>query len=305
MAWCDRRKCTHAAPYRAEFAPCQHFHLAHDVLPLQRYLGSKANECVERRTVTETGRFDATTLLSCLCSADRQLGGISVLDRAAGRNNSIRSPTRSSVSNNSGVSTAGAKSSGADAEVVAEVDFNPPASKGYNIRRWSGSARGKQVVERILDHEVETAASESLQTRTGLTRVNYDFSLVGESVLDGRPCYLLGLKPKRKEKDLILGKAWVDKNSFSVLRIEGETAKTPSWWLKSVHVTLAFGDLGGNWLQTSVEAVADVRFLGSHTLTSRILDYRGTDVTASRILPAHLANRRSRTEIAPLLEAPR
>lgn len=199
----------------------------------------------------------------------------------------------------------GAKSSGADAEVVAEVDFNPPASKGYNIRRWSGSARGKQVVERILDHEVETAASESLQTRTGLTRVNYDFSLVGESVLDGRPCYLLGLKPKRKEKDLILGKAWVDKNSFSVLRIEGETAKTPSWWLKSVHVTLAFGDLGGNWLQTSVEAVADVRFLGSHTLTSRILDYRGTDVTASRILPAHLANRRSRTEIAPLLEAPR
>ena len=72
----------------------------------------------------------------------------------------------------------GAKSSGADAEVVAELDFNPPASKGYNIRRWSGSARGKQVVERILDHEVETAASESLETRTGLTRVNYDFSLV-------------------------------------------------------------------------------------------------------------------------------
>jgi hypothetical protein len=186
----------------------------------------------------------------------------------------------------------GAKSSGTDAEVVAQIDFNPPTSKGYNIQRWSGSARGKQVVQRILDHEVETTASDSSQTRTGLNSANYDFTLMGESVLDGRPCYLLGLKPKRKEKDLILGKAWVDKNSFSVLRIEGETAKTPSWWLKSVHVTLGFGDLGGNWLQTSVVAVADVRFLGSHTLTSRILDYRSADVTASRTLPADLANRR-------------
>ena len=186
----------------------------------------------------------------------------------------------------------GAKSSGADAEVVAEVDFNPPTGKGYNIQRWSGNARGKQVVQRILDHEVESASSESNRSRTGLTTGNYDFTLMGESVLDGRPCYLLGLKPKRKEKDLIVGKAWVDKNSFSVLRIEGDTAKTPSWWLKSVHVTLAFGNLGGNWLQTSIEAVADVRFLGSQTLTSRILDYRGTDVTASRTLPAHIANRR-------------
>jgi hypothetical protein len=113
-----------------------------------------------------------------------------------------------------------------------------------------------------------------------------------ESVLDGRPCYLLELKPKRKEKDLIVGKAWVDKNSFSVLRIEGDTAKPPSWWLKSVHITLAFGELGGNWLQTSMEAVADVRFFGSHTLTSRILDYRAADIRASRTLPAHLANQR-------------
>jgi hypothetical protein len=186
----------------------------------------------------------------------------------------------------------GAKSSSADAEVVAELDFNPPTGKGYNIQSWSGNARGKQVVQRILDHEVETASSEDNQARTRLTTGNYDFTLTGESVLDGRPCYVLGLKPKRKEGDLIFGKAWVDKNSFSVLRVEGDTAKTPSWWLKSVHVTLAFGDLGGNWLQTNIEAIADVRFLGSHTLTSRILDYRGADVTASRTLPAHLANGR-------------
>jgi hypothetical protein len=86
----------------------------------------------------------------------------------------------------------GAKSSGADAEVVAEVDFNPPTGKGYNIQKWSGTARGKQVVQHILDHEVETASSESNQARTGLTTGNYDFTLMGDSVLDGRPCIYWG-----------------------------------------------------------------------------------------------------------------
>ena len=47
----------------------------------------------------------------------------------------------------------GTKSSGANAEVVAEVDFIPPTNKGYTIQRWSGTSRGKQVVQRVLDHE--------------------------------------------------------------------------------------------------------------------------------------------------------
>ena len=173
----------------------------------------------------------------------------------------------------------GAKSSSANTKVVAQVDFKPPTSKDYSIQKWSGSSRGKQIVQRVLDHEVE--ASQGNQARTALTRDNYDFTLAGQALLDGRSCYVLDLKPKRKEKDLISGTAWVDQRSFSILRIEGETAKSPSWWLKSVRVKLSFGDLSGTWLQTNMEAVADVRVLGSHTLTSRILDYRGTDMSAS------------------------
>jgi hypothetical protein len=173
----------------------------------------------------------------------------------------------------------GMKSSSANADVVAQVDFNPPSGKHYNIQKWSGSARGKQIVQRVLDRETE--ASNANQARTALTRDNYDFTLIGDTVLDGRPCYVLGLKPKRKEKDLVSGSAWVDKSSFLILHVEGETAKAPSWWLRSVRIKLSFGDFSGAWLQTSMEAVADVRLLGLHTLRSRILDYRGSDISAS------------------------
>src|SRR6202022_3481741 len=83
----------------------------------------------------------------------------------------------------------GAKSSSANADVVAQVEFKPPSSRRYNIQKWSGSIRGKQVVQRVLDHEME--ASKGNQARTALTSDNYDFMFLGETVLGGRPCYVL------------------------------------------------------------------------------------------------------------------
>jgi len=167
----------------------------------------------------------------------------------------------------------GAKDSKADSEVVAEINFEPPASKRYSIQRSSGSSRGAQLVRRVLDHEVEATSNET-NARTAISSDNYNFNFVGEATLDGQSCYVLGLKPKRKENNLISGQVWVDKNSFLIRQIEGEVEKTPSWWLKKLRVRLVFADLEGIWVQTSMEAIADVRVVGAHTLTSRLLDYR-------------------------------
>ncbi len=171
----------------------------------------------------------------------------------------------------------GAKDSKANSEVVAEVNFRPPASKDYRIQRSSGSSRGQQMVRRVLDHEVE---SSSNKTSSAISRDNYTFSYEGEATLDGHGCYVLRLNPKRKEKDLISGQVWIDQRSFLVRQLEGEVEKTPSWWLKQVRVKLVFTDLDGIWMQTNMDAVADVRIVGSHTLTSHLLDYRRQDEVA-------------------------
>jgi len=174
----------------------------------------------------------------------------------------------------------GAQDSKANSEVIAEVNFRPPARGDYKIQQSSGSDRGLQVVRRLLDHEAERT-SQNDKDRTALNRDNYDFDYIGEANLDGQSCYVLALKPKRKEKELIAGQAWVDQHSFLVRHIEGELAKSPSWWLNKVRVKLGFDDRGGTWLQTEMEAVADVRIVGPHTLRSRILDYRTADQVAS------------------------
>jgi hypothetical protein len=170
--------------------------------------------------------------------------------------------------------------------VVAEVDYSPPDHETYVIQERSGSNRGEQVVRRILDHEsaLVAAGPESWST-TLLTRDNYTFTNLGESTLEGRSFYLLGLMPKRKQKELIAGRAWVDKQTFLIRRIEGELAKSPSWLLKKVHVQLDFSEVSGLWLQSSIEATADVRFMGSQTLQTQTLDCRKAAVVAARTNP--------------------
>jgi hypothetical protein len=178
----------------------------------------------------------------------------------------------------------GAKDSKADSEVVAEVNFRPPASEGYTIQKYSGSNRGPQLVRSVLDHEAEVT-SKNNQVRSAISSDNYRFSYIGAAMLEGQPCYVLGLTPKRTDKDLISGEVWVDKHSFLVRQVQGEVEKTPSWWLKTVRIKLVFADLDGIWVQKSMEAIADVRIVGAHTLTSRILDYRREDEVAATPLP--------------------
>lgn len=177
------------------------------------------------------------------------------------------------------------RSSRVSSEVVAQVQYVPPGQKAYVIQNRTGSGRGEQVVKRILDHESEMSRGNSQASAAALNEENYNFTYVGSDSVDGNQCHVLGLQPKRRETELIVGQAWVDKNTFQVRRIEGDMAKTPSWMLKKVHVRLDFADVSGTWLQTGMEAIADVRFVGSQTLQSRTVDYRLTNEVAAQTAP--------------------
>jgi len=142
-----------------------------------------------------------------------------------------------------------------------------------------------------------TADPES-RSATLLTRNNYDFTDLGQGVLNGQTYYLLGLTPKRKQKQLIVGRAWVDQSSFRVRRIEGQLSKSPSWLLKDVYLKLDFTERSGNSIQSAMEATAEVRFIGTQILRAQMLDYRPANSAAantpgraqhmSRSIPAEL-----------------
>ena len=171
-------------------------------------------------------------------------------------------------------------SASVDSYGIAEVDFRPPGK--YTVTRRSGSRSCDQAVKYVLKREIEIAVSIKKSRAVAVTRENYVFSYLGETVLDGQSYYLLHLDPKRKQPELILGQAWIDKQSFLIRRIEGNIAKSPSWLVRSVHIRLDFTSPRGMWVQSSLEAVADIRWLGAQKLTSHVLDYEAASVVAAK-----------------------
>jgi Outer membrane lipoprotein-sorting protein len=155
-------------------------------------------------------------------------------------------------------------------EVTAEVSFVPPDSKKFTIRQSSGSGLGVRLVRRMLEGETEIVGDRGA---TDISTANYDFRFVGEETLNNQRCYVLEILPKREHKTLLRGNVWVDANSFLLHRMEGEPAKSPSWWLKDVHIALFYGNVDGMWMQTSSEVTTNVRIVGQHTMIAHDVGY--------------------------------
>src|SRR6266478_6490953 len=162
-----------------------------------------------------------------------------------------------------------------NAEVVARITFMPPNVKNYSIQNHTGSSRGADVVRRILDKEASMTAQDPDASLRSISSQNYNFAYLGEDQLNDRSCYKLRITPKRKDISLV----------------DGEICKTPSWWLKRVHLVLDFGNLGGTWQQTGTQALADVRMLGKRSLVSKVLDYREGEALALQRKPVALQGR--------------
>jgi hypothetical protein len=180
-------------------------------------------------------------------------------------------------------------------DVVAEISFVPPARKTFTIDKVIGASRGESIVRKILEHEVKTTAQD--QGATVLNRENYDFVFLGMSLVDGHSCYVLQLQPKHKREDLVSGRGWIDAETYLPRLIDGDLAKNPSWWLKRVHLTLRFAEVGGMWLQTGTRAEADVRIFGEHTLTSKQINYQSGSADARNQLPPSRRRSAERTDL--------
>jgi hypothetical protein len=163
-------------------------------------------------------------------------------------------------------------------QVTVEVSFVPPDSETYVIRHTGGSSFGVKAIRRMLEGEMELTNDSSAD----ISEANYNFHFVGEEDWDGYRCYVLELHPKREDKNLLRGNIWVDANTYLLRRAEGVPARNPSWWVKNVHIVLLYGDAGGMWLQTELEATAEVRILGKSTVISRDIRVLIGDTVAAR-----------------------
>jgi len=161
-----------------------------------------------------------------------------------------------------------------DAVMRVRIVSEPGIGKRYEILGME-NAEGlqKKIFEKILQGEVEASRKRSHEADTRLSSENYEFNPLGSGSIDGRPCTLVALKPKRKSKYLIEGKACIDTNENAVLRVEGKTARSVSFWIGSPRIVQSFRKVDGVWVSCMNRSTSDVRFLGSTQLTVDFVDY--------------------------------
>jgi hypothetical protein len=153
------------------------------------------------------------------------------------------------------------------ADMLVQVTCTRDGGKQFDVlsEEGSGSIR-KHVFHKLLSEETE-ASSRGTRSSTRITPANYDFQVVGQETLETGPAYVLQVSPRTENKYLIRGKVWVDANDYSIVRIEGEPARNPSFWVRSVHFVHTYQKVGPFWFASSTHTRSEVRIFGESELT--------------------------------------
>jgi outer membrane lipoprotein-sorting protein len=154
------------------------------------------------------------------------------------------------------------------------VTYDRPKPKEFQILEEQGSrAVASMVFRPLMQHEAKASAGEAKRD-TSIIPANYDVRLMGEEELGGRNCYVLSATPRRRDKDLFEGTIWIDAEDMAIAQIEGQPARSPSFWVKNVHFVRRYQKVGEFWLPSEDTSVSDVRMFGKHTLTIHYEDYK-------------------------------
>jgi hypothetical protein len=165
---------------------------------------------------------------------------------------------------------------GREASMEVLATYDAPDQHDFKVVSQSGSKLLlNRVLLKLLDSEKEAFQNRK---QVELNPQNYNFTLLGTEVIPaGNTCYVLKVKPRKQNKFLYVGKVWVDAQDFAVVSMQGEPAKSPSFWVRDTQIDSKWEKVGGFWFIAQNHSVSHIRLGGTATLT---IDYGDYQITA-------------------------
>lgn len=160
------------------------------------------------------------------------------------------------------------------AEILVHAEYLDSGQKRLTVVKESGS---KVICERVLRKIVESeqeAAEKANRVQMMLSPANYNIELVGQEPVDGMPAWVLRVSPKVDSKFTYRGLVWVSEDDYAVMRVQGEPAKSPSWWISRASFDWRYERHGEFWLPEKSVAASHVRIGGDARLTIEYGTYR-------------------------------
>jgi len=169
---------------------------------------------------------------------------------------------------------------GRTAEMVVKVKYQAPGTKEFEVISQNGSKiLIERVFKKLLQGEKEAFDAEN-QKRIAINQDNYEFAMIGYEEGTRGPCYVLSVKPRTKNKYLFQGKIWVSAEQFAIVKIQGEPAKNPSFWIKDTRIETIYVNVNDFWLPERNHRVTSVRLGGHADFTIEYKDYQVTSANA-------------------------
>jgi hypothetical protein len=171
------------------------------------------------------------------------------------------------------------------AELKVKAEYTGPNEKRFTVESESGSRFLCEKVLRKLVESEQEAGDKSNRTQSELNADNYDAEIVGEETVQGagvglaEKAWVLKVTPKSPSKFTYAGTVWVSEEDYAVMRIAGEPAKSPSWWIDKAHFDSRYVRRGEIWLPGRNVSSSHVRIGGEATLT---IDYGSYPEVAAR-----------------------
>lgn len=160
------------------------------------------------------------------------------------------------------------------AEMHVHAEYTGPNHKNFTVVSESGPKfLCEKVLRKLVDGEQE-ASSAANRTQMALSPENYELELAGEETVatasGSERAWVLRVTPKVKSKFSYRGRVWVSQADYAVMRVAGEPAKNPSWWIDKASFDSRYTRRGDVWLPERNVSVSYVRIGGQATLT---IDY--------------------------------
>jgi negative regulator of sigma E activity len=162
---------------------------------------------------------------------------------------------------------------GKQAAVSVLISYRKVEGERYTVVTRSGSDKLNSIIDKVLASQAG-ASLPAENARYQITSANYQVRLLGTEVAAGRRCYILDLAPRIKNRFLIVGKAWVDADSFAVVRVEGQFAASISVLVGAPRITQEFIEVDGFWLPGHVRSITSTFLLGPTELDIVFSNYR-------------------------------
>jgi hypothetical protein len=160
------------------------------------------------------------------------------------------------------------------ADMVVKTTYRHDVGKNFSVVSLSGSLLLRKMLEEVLATEKKMTEPAN-RTTALITPANYEMTVKGPAVLDGRSCIAVEIKPRRESPYLFGGMIWVEAQGRAIVQLQGVASKSPSVMTGPTQVLRQYTIIDGFAMATHALAVSNSSLLGQTIIK---IDYSGYDI---------------------------